>query len=187
MLFRSLFGLALQKRDRAGRSLGHGIGKAAALKEKAEGPRRKLVSIIVDAKDADVVAWEPIWLDGAVVGWCTSGGFSHWTGKSVAQGFIPAILAREILIRRAVVNGRAWLNVISVSLCLAFSALYELIEWAVADVFFPAEGVAYLGTQGDVWDTQWDMFLCLCGAATSLLVLSRWHDRQLGAGVLAGK
>jgi dimethylglycine dehydrogenase len=66
------------------------IGKAAALKEKAEGPKRKLVSIIVDAKDADVVAWEPIWLDGAVVGWCTSGGYSHWTGKSVAQGFIPA-------------------------------------------------------------------------------------------------
>jgi dimethylglycine dehydrogenase len=62
------------------------IGKAAALKEKAEGPKRKLVPIIVDAKDADVVAWEPIWLDGAVVGWCTSGGYSHWTGKSVAHG-----------------------------------------------------------------------------------------------------
>jgi dimethylglycine dehydrogenase len=66
------------------------IGKAAALKEKAEGPKRKLVPIVVDAKDTDVVAWEPVWLDGAVVGWCTSGGFSHWTGKSVAQGFIPA-------------------------------------------------------------------------------------------------
>jgi dimethylglycine dehydrogenase len=66
------------------------IGKAAATKEKAEGPSRKLVPIVVDASDADVVAWEPIWLDGAVVGWCTSGGFSHWTGKSVAQGFIPA-------------------------------------------------------------------------------------------------
>jgi dimethylglycine dehydrogenase len=66
------------------------IGKAAALKEKAEGPKRKLVPIVVDAGDADVVAWEPIWLDGKVVGWCTSGGYSHWTGKSVAQGFIPA-------------------------------------------------------------------------------------------------
>jgi dimethylglycine dehydrogenase len=66
------------------------IGKTAAMKEKAEGPKRRLVPIVVDASDADVVAWEPIWLDGAVVGWCTSGGFSHWTGKSVAQGFIPA-------------------------------------------------------------------------------------------------
>ena len=66
------------------------IGKAPATAEKASGPKRKLVSIIVDVDDADVVAWEPIWLDGKVVGWCTSGGFSHWTGKSVAQGFIPA-------------------------------------------------------------------------------------------------
>ena len=66
------------------------IGKAAAMAEKAKGPSRKLVPIVVDVSDADVVAWEPIWLDGGVVGWCTSGGFSHWTGKSVAQGFIPA-------------------------------------------------------------------------------------------------
>ena len=66
------------------------IGKSAALAEKAKGPSRKLVPLVVEAEDADVVAWEPIWLDGAVVGWCTSGGFSHWTGKSVAQGFIPA-------------------------------------------------------------------------------------------------
>ena len=69
------------------------IGKAAATAEKAAGPKRKLVSFIVDAKDADVVAWEPIWLDGDVVGWCTSGGFSHFTGKSLAQGFLPAALA----------------------------------------------------------------------------------------------
>jgi dimethylglycine dehydrogenase len=66
------------------------IGKAAATAEKAAGPKRRLVSFIVDAKDADVVAWEPIWLDGAVVGFCTSGGYSHWTGKSVAMGFLPA-------------------------------------------------------------------------------------------------
>jgi dimethylglycine dehydrogenase len=65
------------------------IGKAAAMAEKAAGPKRKLVSFIVDAADADVVAWEPIWLDGAVVGYCTSGGYSHWTGQSVAQGFLP--------------------------------------------------------------------------------------------------
>ena len=66
------------------------IGKAAATAEKATGPKRKLVSFIVDANDADVVAWEPIWLGGAVVGFCTSGGFSHYTGKSLAQGFLPA-------------------------------------------------------------------------------------------------
>ncbi len=66
------------------------IGKAAALAEKAAGPRRKLVSFVVDAKDADVVAWEPIWLDGEVVGFCTSGGYSHTSGLSVAMGFLPA-------------------------------------------------------------------------------------------------
>ena len=66
------------------------IGRAAATAEKAAGPKRKLVSFVVDADDADVVAWEPIWLDGAVVGFCTSGGFSHYTGLSVAQGFLPA-------------------------------------------------------------------------------------------------
>ena len=66
------------------------IGRAAATAEKAAGPARKLVSFVVDADDADVVAWEPIWLDDAVVGFCTSGGFSHFTGLSVAQGFLPA-------------------------------------------------------------------------------------------------
>jgi len=66
------------------------IGKAAATAEKTAGPRRRLVSFIVDATDADVVAWEPIWLDGAVVGFCTSGGYSHTTGQSVALGFLPA-------------------------------------------------------------------------------------------------
>ena len=65
------------------------VGRAAAAAEKAAGPKRKLCAFIVDAKDADVVAWEPIWLDGAVVGYCTSGGFSHFTGKSVALGFVP--------------------------------------------------------------------------------------------------
>jgi dimethylglycine dehydrogenase len=65
------------------------IGKAPAMAEKASGPRKRLASFVVDADGADVVAWEPIWLDGAVVGWCTSGGFSHWTNQSVAQGFLP--------------------------------------------------------------------------------------------------
>jgi dimethylglycine dehydrogenase len=66
------------------------IGSAAASAEKASGPRRRLASLVVDADGADVVAWEPIWLDGAVVGFCTSGGFSHHAGLSVAQGFLPA-------------------------------------------------------------------------------------------------
>ncbi len=66
------------------------FGKAAATAEKAAGPTRRLVSLVVEAADADVVAWEPIWLDGEVVGFCTSGGFSHFTGLSVAQGFLPA-------------------------------------------------------------------------------------------------
>ncbi len=70
------------------------IGKAAALKEKAAGPTRRLAWFEVDAGDADVVAWEPIWLDGAVVGWCTSGGYAHWSGKSVAIGFLPEGKAR---------------------------------------------------------------------------------------------
>lgn len=66
------------------------IGRAPAMAEKAAGPKRRLTSFIVEAQDADVVAWEPIWLDGAVAGFCTSGGYSHYTGLSVAQGFLPA-------------------------------------------------------------------------------------------------
>jgi putative membrane protein len=96
----------------------------------------------------------------------------------IAQGFVPAILAREILIRRDVVNGRGWLNVIVVSLCLAFSAFYEMLEWWTA-VYAGEGATAFLGTQGDIWDTQWDMFLCLLGAISALLLLSRVHDRQL--------
>ncbi|TMV59203.1 aminomethyl transferase family protein, partial [Thioclava sp. BHET1] len=71
------------------------IGKAAALKEKAEGPKRRLATFIVEAEDADVVAWEPIWLEGEVVGYCTSGGYSHHAGKSVAIGFLPEGKAAE--------------------------------------------------------------------------------------------
>ena len=81
------------------------IGKAAAMAEKASGPKRRLVSFIVDATDADVVAWEPIWLDGAVVGFCTSGGFSHTTGKSVAMGFLPADRVSDGLIAEIEILG----------------------------------------------------------------------------------
>ncbi len=71
------------------------IGKAAALKEKAEGPKRRLCAFIIDAEDADVVAYEPLWIGDKVVGFCSSGGYSHWTGKSVAQAFVPVGLIRD--------------------------------------------------------------------------------------------
>lgn len=96
----------------------------------------------------------------------------------VAQGFIPAILAREILIRRRIVNGRVWTFVIATCICLAFSAFYELIEWWVA-LFTGDASTEFLGTQGDVWDTQWDMFFALLGAIASQLMLGKWHDRQI--------
>jgi len=97
-----------------------------------------------------------------------------------AQGFIPAILAREIFIRFNVVNGRRWRHVLVVSICLAFSALYELIEWAVACLTGDS-AEAFLGTQGYVWDTQSDMLLALFGAILALLLLGKFHDRQLSA------
>jgi putative membrane protein len=96
----------------------------------------------------------------------------------VAQGFIPAILTREILLRRSPLEPGKWLFFLTTAVCLAISAFYEMIEWWVA-VGSGDEAVAFLATQGDVWDTQWDMFLALCGALSSQLLLGRWHDRQL--------
>jgi putative membrane protein len=95
-----------------------------------------------------------------------------------AQGFVPAILAREILIRRKVVKSRGWLYFIVVAICLAISAAYELLEWRVA-VSSGAKSDAFLGTQGDVWDTQEDMATALVGALLAPLLLGRWHDRQI--------
>ncbi len=96
-----------------------------------------------------------------------------------AQGFIPAILAREILIRKHIVLGsKIWLNTIIVSLVLAFSALYELIEWWVA-LAVGEDAEAFLGTQGYMWDTQSDMGYALFGAIMALIILSRVHDKQL--------
>ena len=96
----------------------------------------------------------------------------------LAQGFIPAIIAREILIRLNAVNGNAWIQFLSVTCCLAFSAFYELIEWWAAVAL--GEGAdAFLATQGYEWDTQSDMAWALFGAIISLILLSRWHDRQL--------
>jgi putative membrane protein len=94
------------------------------------------------------------------------------------QGLVPAIVAREVLIRCSPVKAGRWLTFLVLSVCLAISALYELVEWWAA--LIGGEGAdAFLGTQGDQWDTQWDMFLALLGAATALLLLSRLHDRQI--------
>lgn len=97
-----------------------------------------------------------------------------------AQGFVPAIAAREILIRLRVVNGRGWLFTIVIAFCLAISAAYELLEWAAA-ALTGEKADAFLGTQGDVWDTQKDMLLALIGAITAQLTLGKLHDRQLDA------
>lgn len=102
------------------------------------------------------------------------------------QGFVPAILARELLLRLTPLCRGGWLVYLVLAACLSFSAFFELIEWGSALVY-GADADAFLATQGDQWDTQWDMFLCLCGAMASLLLLSRWHDRQLGPVVLERK
>jgi len=96
-----------------------------------------------------------------------------------AQGFIPAILAREILIRKHIVQGtKIWLNYIILSIILAFSAFYELIEWWVA-LAVGEDAEAFLGTQGYIWDTQSDMGYALFGGVMALLLLTKLHDKQL--------
>jgi putative membrane protein len=97
-----------------------------------------------------------------------------------AQGFVPAILAREILWRRSPLRGSRWLGFVVVAICLAFSAFYELIEWWTAAASGEAAD-AFLGTQGDPWDTQWDMLLALIGSIASLISLHRLHDAQLAS------
>ena len=95
------------------------------------------------------------------------------------QGFVPAILARELMLRCTPLRRGGWLFYLVLAACLSFSAFFELIEWWSA-LIYGADADAFLATQGDVWDTQWDMFLCLVGATVSLLLWSRLHDRQLG-------
>jgi putative membrane protein len=95
-----------------------------------------------------------------------------------AQGLVPAILAREVLLRTTPLHRGGWLFYIVVSICLAFSAFYELIEWTSAEI--AGQGAdAFLGTQGDQWDAQKDMLLALIGAVVGQVLLSRWHDAQL--------
>lgn len=95
------------------------------------------------------------------------------------QGFVPGLVAREILIRGAWVRGRGMLAFIVVCIVLAISATYELVEWAAA-LAFGQGAVEFLGAQGDPWDTQSDMFMALIGVVASLLLLSRYHDGQIG-------
>lgn len=96
------------------------------------------------------------------------------------QGFVPVMVAREILLRGDYVRGRRMLAFICIAIVLAISASYELIEWAAA-MLLGQGAEQFLGTQGDVWDTQWDMFCALVGAVAALVLLTRRHDRQLAA------
>ncbi|MCQ4211349.1 DUF2238 domain-containing protein [Streptomyces longispororuber] len=94
------------------------------------------------------------------------------------QGFVPAILVRELLVRTSPLRGSRWLAPLTVCACLAFSAVFEMLEWAAAVTGGQAAD-AFLATQGDVWDTQWDMFCALIGAVCSLLLLTALHNRSL--------
>ncbi len=95
-----------------------------------------------------------------------------------AHGFVPALLAREILKRCSPLGHSRWLPFLVVCVALSFSALYELIEWWSA-VVLGESADQFLGTQGDIWDTQWDMFLALTGASICMIVLSKSHDKSL--------
>jgi putative membrane protein len=101
------------------------------------------------------------------------------------QGFVPAIIAREILLRRSPLVQGKWLFFMVCSICLAVSACYEFIEWWTALVG-GGSAESFLGTQGDVWDTQWDMFLALLGSISAQVLLSRVHGRQLNDIAITG-
>ena len=96
------------------------------------------------------------------------------------QGFVPAILVRELLVRLSPLRGSRWLAPLVVCACLAFSSFFEMLEWW-GSLIGGSATEDFLATQGDRWDTQWDMFLALIGSVTALLTLSRVHDRQLAA------
>jgi putative membrane protein len=104
----------------------------------------------------------------------------------LAQGFIPAMLAREILLRKTPLRPGGWLFFLTACVCLAISAFYEFIEWWTA-LASGSAATDFLGTQGDPWDTQWDMFLATVGAIASQLLFSRVQDRQLAALPRSGK
>ena len=95
-----------------------------------------------------------------------------------AQGFVPAMIAREVLLRKSPIQKDGWLISIVIFFCMGISALFELFEWLVAVIARDAS-VSFLATQGDIWDTQKDMAMCLVGAITALATLSGLHDKQL--------
>ena len=102
-----------------------------------------------------------------------------------AQGFVPALIAREVIVRLEVIRGERWRFFFITAFCLGLSAFYELIEWWVALLSDEAAD-AFLGTQGYIWDTQSDMGYALFGALSALLFMRRWHDRQLQQYVFGG-
>jgi putative membrane protein len=101
-------------------------------------------------------------------------------------GFLMASPIREILLRY-ITASRRWMAFLTASIVLAIGAFYEFIEWWVAVIVTPDLGDKFLGTQGDIWDSHWDMFLALAGAVLALALFMRWHDRQLGAGARTKK
>ena len=110
-----------------------------------------------------------------------------WTGSDrnhfdrfghFLQGFVPAIIARELLRRTSTIGDTRWLTGLCIACALAFSAMFEMIEWLAA-VALGVAADSYLGTQGDIWDAQWDMLCALVGASASMLLLSRYHERLL--------
>ena len=102
------------------------------------------------------------------------------------QGFVPAIIARELLLRLSPLHRGKWLFVVVISICLAFSACYEILEVDVVLLFYPGSGPEWLGLQGDPYDAQWDMTMALIGATLAQLTLGRLHDRSIAA-VIAGR
>ena len=95
------------------------------------------------------------------------------------QGFFPAFVIREIFIRQVKIKQKGWLIFLVVATALGLSAFWELIEWGSVYVVAPDVGVAFLGSQGDIWDAQWDMFLALIGASIAVLFFSKWHDKSM--------
>jgi putative membrane protein len=95
------------------------------------------------------------------------------------QGFVPALVARELIIRNNIIPSKKWMAFFIVFTILGFSAFYEFFEWGMSVITGEAAD-SFLGTQGDVWDTQWDMFMCFVGSITALLTMSRVHDKFLG-------
>jgi putative membrane protein len=95
-----------------------------------------------------------------------------------AQGFVPALVAREYFIRRKIIASRKWLNFIVVMFLLGFAAFYEFIEWWVS-LASGSKGDAFLGTQGDIWDTQSDMFMCFVGSIIAIVFFAKLHDRLI--------